>query len=189
MYVPPLPMVRPENVATPATALTVAVVLPPANVPPASVSVTAEVSVATVLPNASSTATITGGELPARVGAAGLLQEGEFRRWPEDGERAGHGRGQSRRRWRSACISPGALMTRLLNVATPLTAEAVTVLAPEANVPPWSVSVTVEVSMLTVEAAESSTATWTPPAPLMIPPTAVLAGGRTKANCAGESMV
>src|SRR5262245_27551718 len=49
-------------------------------------------------------------------------------------------------------------MTRLLNVATPLTAGAVTAVAPLANVPWLSVSVTVDESVLTVWPAMSCTA-------------------------------
>src|SRR5262249_45953413 len=59
-------MTSPPKVATPWTAVAVAVLPPPANVPPLRVSVTVEESPVTVLPGAASTATATGAGRGAR---------------------------------------------------------------------------------------------------------------------------
>ena len=56
---------RLPKVAIPLTAATLAVVPPPAKVPPLNVSVTVDVSAVTVLPKASSTATATAGLMAA----------------------------------------------------------------------------------------------------------------------------
>lgn len=62
-------MTRFVNVATPFTAVAVAVVAPPLNVPPFSVSVTVLLLVGSVLPEESVTATETAGKRPVPVWA------------------------------------------------------------------------------------------------------------------------
>ncbi len=56
---------------------------------------------------------------------------------------------------------PEVSIIRLLNVATPNTAWAVSVVPPPAKTPPVSVSVTVDVSLVTTLPFASCTATWT----------------------------
>src|SRR5262245_61391732 len=78
-------------------------------------------------------------------------------------------------------------MTRLLNVATPLTAAALTVLEPPAKVPELRVSVTVDVSVVTALPELSRTATVT--AGLIVAPAVALLGCWTKASLAAAPAV
>jgi len=59
-------------------------------------------------------------------------------------------------------VVSGGIDSEVAEVATPFTAVAVAVLLPVENVPPVSVSVTADASMLTALPAASSTATTTP---------------------------
>src|SRR6202047_4412046 len=76
-------MTRLLKVATPFAALAVAVLLPPAKVPLLRVSVTEEVSLVTVLPLLSSTATVTAGLMAAPpVAVVGCWTKASFEAAP-----------------------------------------------------------------------------------------------------------
>ena len=78
-------------------------------------------------------------------------------------------------------------MTRLLKVATPLTAAALAVVPPPAKVPPLSVSVTVDVSVVTVLPLASRTATVT--AGVRVAPAVALLGCWRNASFAAAPAV
>ena len=148
--------------ATPFTAAAVTALLPDENVPLLIVSVTADESAATVIPYASSTATVTAGLMITPAAAAvGCCRNASFAAAPKTVKLCE----VAPLSVPSAAVSvyaPDVLIVTLLNVAIPFTAATVTELPPKEKVPLPSVSVTLEELPMTMFPLASSTATRSP---------------------------
>ncbi len=154
-------MARPENVATPATAALVLLVIEEPTLPPTSAAVTVDVSAFTTAPLASSTVTTgwTASATPLAAVAEGSSRDHQFGRGTGDRHRcrAAEVETASVKVSPAMTVSMGAVMARPLKVATPATAAFV-LLANELPAP-VNAAVTVEVSVVTMLPPESSTST------------------------------